>query len=643
MEHIEVKSRLDSVDVRALRSVFGRFGGLLRANRGRLVLSGFSAVGVAIMTLARPWPLKVALDYILIPGSAHKDSWLSFLADWNTTTVLVLCAAAILLIAAVRGLLTYTREVQSKAAGHQLVADIRLRLFTHIQRLPQSYHDYRETGELMTRLTGDMELVKELLVSTFITLGSQILIIIGMLTLMFWIDWQLALVGVAIAPLFLFAAFRFSGKIQRSARKQRERYGSMVASVQESLAGISQTKGFGREKEREKVVGRSLGRDAKANLRTTKLSASYTRIVELITALGSAVALFIGVMRALDGAITPGDLIVFLSYLRGVYRPVQGIARLTTKIAKATTRAEKILEIFDMEPEVRDSDDAKSARGTRGEFAFNAVSFSYVNRKQALNDFSCHIPAGKTTLIVGPNGAGKSTVAKLILRLYQPDKGKILLDSASIDEFKVQSLRKRITPLTQETFLFRTSIYDNIAFSKSRPTREEVIAAAKRVGADSFIRQLPEGYDTLVGEGGVTLSGGQRQLLSFARAALRDTPILILDEPASGLDIHVERDILSALKRLKADRTFIIITHRLTYLELADHVVFIRDGVAVEEGSVSELRERDGQFAQYVSQDTASRDTVSQNTGSQDTDPQDTGSPDTETGVVSGADSLLAE
>ncbi len=603
MTGVKVKSRLESVDVRALRRVFSRFGDLLRENRGRLIISGLSAIGVALFTLARPWPLKVALDFILIPSDKARTSWLSFLSGLDSMTVLFICAGAILVIAAFRGLLTYTREVQSKAAGHQLLASIRMRLFTHVQRLPQSYHDYRETGELMTRLTGDMELVQELLVSTFITLGSQLLIIIGMLSLMFWIDWQLALVGVAIAPLFLFAAFRFSGKIQRSARKQRERYGSMVASVQESLAGISQIKGFGREKEREKIVGKSLGRDATANLRTTKLSASYTRIVEIITALGSAVALFVGVMRTLEGALTPGDLIVFLSYLRGVYRPVQGIARLTTKIAKATTRAEKILEIFDLEPEVKDVDDAKSASGIGGEFEFKDVSFAYVNQKQALNRFSCRIPHGKTTLLVGSNGAGKSTAAKLLLRLYKPESGVILLDDVDVADFKIRSLRKRITPLTQDTFLFRTSIYDNIAFSKARPTEEEIYAAAKRVGAHSFITQFPDGYQTLVGEGGVTLSGGQRQLISFARAALRDTPIMILDEPASGLDIHIERDVMKALANLKEQRTFIIITHRLNYLDLADHIVFMRDGATVEEGSLKDLRDRNGEFARYISQE----------------------------------------
>ncbi len=602
MSTAKLKSRLDSVDLDALRTVFSRFSGALSENRSRLLISGLSATGAALFTLARPWPLKVAIDFILIPSDGAKASWLSFLNNFETITVLSICAVAILLIAVLRSLMTYTQEVQSKAAGHQLLADIRLRLFTHIQRLPQSYHDYRETGELMTRLTGDMELVKELLVSTFITLGSQLIIITGMLALMFWINWPMALIGVATAPLFLFAAFRFSGKIQHSARKQRERYGSMVASVQESLAGISQTKGFGREKEREKIVGKSLGRDAKANLRTTKLSANYTRIVELITALGSAIALFVGVLFTLDGDLTPGDLIVFLSYLRGVYRPIQGIARMTTKIAKATTRAEKILEIFDIEPEVKDVEGATTARGIKGEFKFENVSFTYISRKEALKNFSCHIPAGKTTLIVGPNGAGKSTVAKLVLRLYNPLSGDLTLDKQSISDFQIRSMRKRMTPLTQDTFLFRTSIYDNIAFSKARPTEDEIIAAAKQVGAHDFITDLPDGYQTLVGEGGATLSGGQRQLISFARAALRDTPIMILDEPAGGLDIQIERDVLNAIKSLKQDRTFIIITHRLSYLELADHIVFMRDGTMVEEGDPEALINSASQFAQYIKQ-----------------------------------------
>ena len=598
---MQIKYRLTKVDTRALRGAFRHFGVYLKAQKGRLVISGLSALGVSLVTLANPWPIKLALDYVLIPSQPSSTSDVfSWLSEWDPMTILAFSAIAVLVISTLRGLFAYSQEVQSKAVGHQLVAKIRLRLFSHIQRLPQSYHDYRDTGELMTRLTGDMNLVQELLVSTVITLASQLVIIIGMLSLMFWMDWRLALVGVGITPLFLFAALRFSGKIQHSARKQREKYGELVSSMQESFAGISQIKGYAREKQREKIVGKSLSSDARADLKTTKLAAGYTRAVELITAVGTALALWIGVNRALDGALSAGDLIIFLAYMRGVYRPLRGVARLTTKIAKATTRAEKIIEILNMEPEVRDKPDAISARDMQGGFEFSGVSFRYDSGKQALRDFQCRLPAKKTTLIIGPTGAGKSTLAKLLLRLYEPSSGTILLDGRNITDFKVRSLRKRMTPLTQNTFLFRATVAENIAFGKSHATAEEITLAARKASAHEFIEELPDGYETLLGEDGLTLSGGQRQLISFARAALRDTPVMIFDEPATGLDIHTEARAKAALASLRRDRTVVIITHRLHFLDLADHVVFMRDGSLVGEGPPDKLRNSCCAFAEYI-------------------------------------------
>ncbi|MCH9031295.1 MAG: ABC transporter ATP-binding protein, partial [candidate division Zixibacteria bacterium] len=441
------------------------------------------------------------------------------------------------------------------------------------------------------------------LVSSFISLGSQFTVILGMLALMFWLDWKLALVGVAVIPFFLLAAFRFSWRIRKSAREQREKYGKMVATVQESFAGIAQIKGFGREKQREKLIGKAMARDVKANLKTTRLAANYSRIVELITAAGIGLALWVGVNRALDGAITAGDLIIFLAYLRGVYRPLRGVAKTTTRLAKASSRAEKILELLALEPEVKDKDDSVSAKSVHGTIKFKDVTFSYSGANIILNKFSCHMPVGKTTLIIGRTGAGKSTIAKLLLRLYEPSAGVISIDGRDITQFRINSLRKKMTPLTQETFLFRTTIRDNIAFGKRRTTDKEIESASRKVGADKFIRSMPDGYETLVGEGGATLSGGQRQLISFARAALRNTSIMIFDEPATGLDIHAEREARNALKSLKPDGVLIIISHRLAFLEMADWVVFVQNGQLIEEGEPNSLLESHGPLYQYVNTD----------------------------------------
>jgi ABC-type multidrug transport system fused ATPase/permease subunit len=335
-------------------------------------------------------------------------------------------------------------------------------------------------------------------------------------------------------------------------------------------------------------------------VKTTKLAANYSRVVELINAVGTCLVLWLGVKKALVGLISPGDLLIFLAYLRGIYRPLQSVARLSTRVAKATVRGEKIMEILDLETEAHDREDAVSAKEVRGEIRFEHVGFSYVDDHPVLDDLSCRIPEGKTTLIVGATGAGKSTIAKLILRLYEPGSGTIHLDGRDITQYRIKSLRKRITPLTQETFLFRATIGENIAFGRRRATQHEVETAATLVGADDFIRRLPEGYETLVGEGGLTLSGGQRQRISFARAALRSSPIMIFDEPATGLDVHAEREAKEVLRTLGTGRTLIMITHRLHFLDQADWVVFIRDGRLVEEGTPDALVTARGEFFEFV-------------------------------------------
>jgi len=599
---MRLKSRLTQLDLAALRRVYRHFGPLLRPHRIRLVLSAASLLGGALLTLAQPWPLKVVFDYAL---ATHQKSAakgiLAPLAGWDPMLLVAAAAGAVLAVAALRGLLNYSESILTKTVGHRLVAAIRLQLFSHVQRLPQSYHDYRETGDLMTRMTGDIGLLEDLLTGTLIELGSQVILIVGMFAIMFWLDWQLALITLAVTPFFLLAAFRFSMRLKKSARRQREVYGKIVASVQESFAGISQVKSFGQEKQREKLIGKSMDRDVKANLKTTKLAANYARLVEIITAVGTCLVLWMGAKKAIAGTISAGDLLVFLAYVRGVYRPVQNIARLSTRMAKATVRGEKIMEILELQPEVMDHPDAISASGISGEFHFDRVNFSYTGERPILRDFSCHIPAGRTTLIIGHTGAGKSTLAKLILRLYDPQSGRIVLDGEHLSRYSIRSLRKRITPLAQETFLFRTTLAENIAFGRKRATADEIAEAARMAGIDKFIAQLPQGYDTLVGEGGMTLSGGQRQCISFARAALRRSPVMIFDEPATGLDVHAEREAKKVLGRLRKGRTLIIITHRLHFLDLADWAILIRDGQMQEEGAPGELRQRGGAFFEFVS------------------------------------------
>lgn len=602
--------RLPKIDLSGLWRIFRHFGGHLRAHRLRLILSMVSLLGVSFTALLRPWPLKIIFDYILMPGkTSPTGSLFAPLANWDANWILAAAAGFVLVLAAVGGLLNYNHNVMSKVVGHRLVASMRMQLFAHVQRLPLSYHDYRETGELMTRMTGDIGLVQDMMVSTFITFASHLLLVIGMLGIMFWLDWQLALVVVLLMPFFVLAAIRYSGRIKSSARRQRETYGKIVATVQESLSGITQVKSFTQEREREKAIGKSMDRDVKANVKTTKLTANYARVVELIAAVGTGLVLWLGVRKVLDGLISAGDLLIFLSYLRSVYRPLKGMARLSTKVAKAVVRGDKLVALLDMQTEVSGEEIGRPASGIKGDIRFENICFSYVAGQEVLHDLTCRLPQQKTTLVVGPTGAGKSTLAKLILRLYTPDSGRLLVDNCEIGEYKLRSFRKRITTLSQETFLFRMSIRDNIAFAKRRAKPEQVEQAARLAGAEEFILKLPQGYDTMVGEGGSTLSGGQRQRLCFARAILRESPVMIFDEPATGLDVHAEKEAKEFLRSLHAKRTLVVITHRLHFLDLADWVVFIRDGRVVQEGTPEELTTKHDEFRQFISTDAAPSDT----------------------------------
>ncbi len=597
---VKFKSPFARIDWAGLSRIFHHFGKHLKPHKKSLALGGVSLLGLALVELARPWPLKIVFDYILIPSRAQRDwNFLLPLTQWDPMTVLLLAAGGVILLAVLGALFSYAQNVLFASAGQKVTGAIRLELFSHIQRLPQSYHDYRQTGELLTRLTGDINLLKELLVSILITLGSRIFIVAGMLGLMFYMNWKLALLGLAVIPPLLLTTFRFTGRLKKVSRRAREKEGQLAADTYEGVSGISLTKIFGREKWHREVLEKSVSQEVKAGLKATRLEAAYSRWVEVLTALGTVLVLFFGVRQVLAGHLTAGNLLIFLSYLRSAYKPLRDVAQLSSRTAKATVCGERILEILSIRPDVIDKPEAVSARNIKGEIRFENVGFGYHPDRTVLRDLSFALPAGQTTAVLGSSGAGKSTIGKLILRLYEPSSGTIYIDGVPIENFRITSLRRRLTSLSQEAFLFRTSIYENIAFGNPKAGFEEVAAAARKVGADEFIRTLPEGYNTLVGEGGLTLSGGQRQRITFARAALRDSRIMIFDEPATGLDPQAEKAAQEALAGLKTGRTLILITHRLNFLGMADGVLFLEEGRLAEEGTPEELLNKKGKFFDF--------------------------------------------
>jgi ATP-binding cassette subfamily B protein len=323
----------------------------------------------------------------------------------------------------------------------------------------------------------------------------------------------------------------------------------------------------------------------------------------MISALGTCLVLWIGANRVMAGIITPGDLLVFMAYLHGMHKPLLSVARESSRVAKAVARADKIVELLDLRAEIQDAPDACSAAGITGDIRFENVDFAYTAGSPILRGFSCRVPAGSTTVVLGPTGAGKSTLAKLLLRLYEPTAGRITVDGRDIGAYRIHSLRKRITPLLQDSFLFHMSIGENIAFGREDATPEQIAAAARLANATEFIERLPDGYATLVGEGGATLSGGQRQRLAIARAILRESPVMILDEPTTGLDVAAEAVARDALAALRSQRTLLVITHRLHFLTLADWVVFVKDGAVLDEGTPTDLQARCEAFRDFRRQD----------------------------------------
>lgn len=600
---MRIRLRLPKFPLADLRRVYRYFGHHLQPHRSALLGGGACLLGLALVEMARPWPLKLVFDYILLPGrTGHADIIDEIVTGWSVGAILGLASAGLLIVAVLSGLLNYGQTMLLGAVGHKVVGGIRLQLFSHIQRLPQSYHDQRETGDLMMRITGDLNLLKELLVSILLNLGSRVVIVIGMLSAMFWMDATLTLIALSVVPVLLIANTHFSSRIKTESRRQRRKEGLLADAVHESMTGIGLTKIFAQEKKQEKRFSKGVDSDVRAGLRIRRLEATFSRTVEVIVALGMCLVLWFGVKRALAQELSAGDLLIFISYMRQLYRPVRDTARLSTRTAKAVVSAQRIIEVLELKAPVDDDPSGVSASNLAGAIRFDHVSFAYREGHPVLLDVSCIIPPGKTTAIVGPSGSGKSTIAKLILRLYEPTSGVITIDGRDCREYRTRSLRKQITSLTQDIAMFHTTIRENIAFARPSATFEEIIAAAEKVGARAFIESLPEGYDTVVGEGGLTLSGGQRQRVAFARAALRDSRVMLFDEPATGLDAEAERESKQALSSLRDGRTLVIITHRLNFLDLSDHAILIKSGRIVEEGATASLLESNGPFQEYVRQ-----------------------------------------
>jgi ATP-binding cassette, subfamily B, bacterial len=583
------------------RTVMRAFRRDVRKRRGKLLGGTGFAVIYALTRVLEPWPLKVVFDQVLFHKPAHGALTQPFLVFGHSAHNLLAAAAIILAVTGlIRGISYYYEDYLLSSAAQEIVYGIRARLYRHLHALPLSFHQRRRTGDLLVRLSADIILLRDVLIDFIVNLGSGVVLIVLMLAVMVVVDPVLTLVSLAVMPLIVGLSWLYGRRIRRNAQRQRKREGEVATVMHESLSAMSvvQLHGAeGREQDRFHDINR---RSLKQGVKGARLEAKMNRGVELALAGGTVIVLWVGTLRAMHGAITPGELIVFVSYLRAAYRPLRRASKSVQRSAKALSAAERILEILDTKPDLSDAPDAVEAPPLRGEVAFEHVDFAYRPGRPVLRDVTFTAGPGRRVAVVGATGSGKSTLLSLIPRLFDVGGGRVLIDGRDVREYTFESLRAQISVVQQEALLFGLSVAENIRYGCPDASDEEVRAAAGAAGMDEFVEQLPDGYDTVLAERGASLSGGQRQRVAIARALVRQSPILVLDEPTTGLDSGTQQGILDALRVLMDQTTTLLVTHDMALVREADEIIVLQHGRVVDHGRYDELLERSPVFARLA-------------------------------------------
>jgi subfamily B ATP-binding cassette protein MsbA len=426
----------------------------------------------------------------------------------------------------------------------------------------------------------------------------DLLTLIGMIAIMFYMNWQFTLIALSIAPVLFLVVFRYTRLIRKSSREVRKKEGQIASTVQEVLSSIRVVKAFAREDYEQRRLEEESLESVEIALRARALKSRLSPLVEIIVGIGTSLVLWYGARMVLSGALAAGSLIVFISYLGKMYKPMQDLSKMTDTYAKASVAYERIQEVLQSEREVKDLPGARRAPQLKGDIEFDHVTFGYEPNQPILKHISFKIEAGTVAALVGPTGAGKSTIISLIPRFYDPDSGTVKIDGRDVRQYRQKSIRDQVSFVLQETVLFHATVWRNIAYGKPDASREEILRASQLANAHEFIEKMPEGYDTMIGERGVTLSGGQRQRIAIARAVIRNSPILILDEPSSGLDAASEQLVFEALDRLMSGKTSIVIAHRLATIQRADKIYVVKDGTIVESGTHADLLKENGLYAE---------------------------------------------
>ncbi len=577
-----------------------KISSLLRPHLKLLVIGFVAVVGEGVANLLGPWPLKIVLDNVL--RSKDKQGWLNnwILATFgnNKLSVIEFAALAVLVIALLGAACSYVEKYVTTTTGQWVTHDLRRTLYSHIQRLSLAYHDHKQTGDLISRVTGDIDAIQSFIVSGLLDSLINSLTLLGMLGVMLYLNWQFTLIALSVAPFLFLVVFSYTRRIKKASREVRKKEGEIVSVMQEVLSSIHVVKAFAREDYEQKRLEEESLEGVEIGLRARSLKAKLSPLVEILVAVGTALVLWFGGRMVLSRALSAGSLVLFIMYLGKMYKPMQQLSKMTDAYSKAVVGYERIREILETDNEIKDLPGARRAPRFRGGIAFEDVSFAYEPRTMVLKDVSFQIEPGQVAALVGPTGAGKSTIISLIPRFYDPASGVVKIDGQDVRRYRQKSVRQQISFVLQETLLFHGPIWNNIAYGKPEASRAEILRAAELANANEFIEKLPEGYNTILGERGVTLSGGQRQRIAIARAIIRNTPILILDEPSSGLDAASEKLVFEALDRLMEGKTSIVIAHRLSTIRRANCIFVLNDGMIVERGTHEELLRAAGLYAE---------------------------------------------
>ncbi len=583
--------------LRRLRAILVRFRPEIRAQRALIVSSGAALVLESLLRLLEPWPLKFVIDQVIVDTPSGGSSGIAAVDRLDSGTLLVACAIAVVAIAGLRAVVAYLSTVGLALAGNRVLTKVRGDLYRHLQRLSLSYHSKARRGDLITRVTGDIGRLQEVTVTAAMPLLANTLTLVGMVGVMAWINWQLALLALAVFPLFALSLGRRVGRIHGVSRETRRLEGAMATSAAESMGAIKVVQTLSLEDTLDRRFSRENSASLKQGVQTKRLSAGLERKVDVLVSIGTALVLWHGARLVQQGAITPGDLVLFLLYLKAAFKPMRDLAKYTGRLASAAAAGERVLEVLDTEPDIRDRPGAITAPPFEGSVRFEDVSLAFDDGEPVLSGVDLEIEPGRQVALVGPSGAGKSTLVSLLSRLYDPDRGRVMIDGRDVRDYTLESLRTQIAVVLQESVLFGVSVRENIAFGAVGVSDEQIESAARIANAHEFIERLPKGYDTVVGERGETLSGGERQRIAIARAAVRRAPIVILDEPATGLDSENERAVSEALRRLAEGRTTLTIAHDLRSVEHADLIVYLDRGCVIEQGTHAELMARRGRYA----------------------------------------------